>query len=434
MGKETIPEEFQVDVDTVLQAEAAELDAYERELFPDLFKEDEETPPAAASSDDELQIEDEAEESSEQEDDSEGEEGSEEQKLEVAAKQEKPPGETPKEEEEDELVKELKPSLNKHESAYEIKSGDETVKVARDAKWVVKASGQLQEVTTQDLIESYASKTENKRLADKNIQESRQNAADRQQVLGIIQEFAEKAKTDPPGAVAVLLGRAGLDPLVVTRAYRTKLMDQAKEYLALSPEQRQALELKEENEYYRRLNEARNSQAQEQEKETQLRTTVNQAIETYQMGDVQTFKETFVATKAYYEQLAAKDPEFEIPTITADVVGQFYRASQQFNLTREVLSEVNPNLLRNQQAIEQVLATVRKHNPPREKLLAAVKKIYGSESGASKEAQKAKPPSKPASQKPKASDKSRNGTKRDDPGLDIDATPDMSGDNWRKYL
>lgn len=430
MSDDKIPAEFATSLDTILSAESADMAALEAELFPVEGGSTEGDADESSNSSVLTADVDEALQEDEQKDEAEPQADDGEQKTETKSKETLQAAP----EEEDELVKELKPSLNKHESVYEIKSGADTLKIPREARWAVKASGEVREVSTEELIESYASRTENVKQAQQNAAEKQQTQAEKQVVLGIIHNFTNRTKQgDPVGAFSELLHTAGIEPLPVVRAFRNKLIEQAQEYIKLTPEQREVYELKEENEYNRKVSEIQKQKNEKDTENNRLMGEVNQVIKSYEIGDVQNFRRAFTQAKAWYEQQAVEDPGFEIPEITPQLVGEFYKATQQHNLLVSVIHEVDSKLLRNPEVVNKITETIKKHNPSKEKLLAAVKKIYGSDSGASKEAQKAG--GKKPAPKPKPTD-NRNGAKRDgsDPGLDIDATPDMSGDNWRKYL
>lgn len=332
--------------------------------------------------------------------------------------------------EKEKLKEALKPPAAK-KSAKATVDG-KPVDLSLDATFEQKVDGKVEKVALKDLLESYSSRTTNVRRHRELQRKENEVTAKERGVDTLVNTFAaevEKGNIIP--AISMLVERTGRDALLTIRTLREGIIKNAREYLEMSDEDRHKLHLAEEAEYYKNRVKQKDDQVATTQQMAALEKKIDAAIEKYQIPEGREgFKYWFEQTRNHVKQQISEgnlDPKTDVGP---DSVGQFYTAVQQARLLNSVVDEVNPKLREDTEAMDRIAKVIKTFNPSQEDLLDVVKEMYGSDAVDSQRAGKRKAPTV---LKPTRSSKSGSGRNADDddPGLDIDRTPNVA--DWQRH-
>lgn len=309
------------------------------------------------------------------------------------------------------------------------KKGEKEVDLEEDILIPTKVEGRFEEVPLKTLRESYSSKEHNHRQFRKLEQERRQFSEAREQFDGVITNFAKKAGSgEVVPAVMDLIQATGQDPLPIINNLREGLIEQAAELFQMSKEERMALYKQEGAEYYRKQRDSLLEQQRIQLQQQQLETQIAQTISNYGLPDRETFIEVVPKAEAYLREAKAKGQVAKEVALTPEMVGKYYQAERLRGNFVAIMTEVAPHIKEDTPQWAKFAQWAAQTKPTPDKIRVAAKKLFGSNGQASSTAKQGKPekPSKPAKKANRLEELASV-----DPGLDIDATPDLSGIDWR---
>jgi hypothetical protein len=165
------------------------------------------------------------------------------------------------EEEKVEEKKAVEEAIKKIHARY----NEEQLDIPAEAMFKHKVDGEEVEVGLQDLLNNYSGKVAYDKKFSELDKERNVYKEDLELVNKYIGEFGQKSKEDPIAAFEFLAQFAGADPLQFRRQLRDQMIQKYSPYLQMAEEERRVMDLKEENEYFRKLQESEaNKRAQQQ--------------------------------------------------------------------------------------------------------------------------------------------------------------------------
>jgi hypothetical protein len=309
------------------------------------------------------------------------------------------------------------------------KKGTEEIELEETLVIPTKVEGKFEEVTLADLRASYSSKEHNHRQFRKLEQERRGFVEAREQFDSVIQSFAQKTKAgEVVPAVMELIAATGEDPMPIINNIREGLIESAGALFEMTKEQRLSLYKQEAADYYYKQTARLREQQQAQEKQQVLEQAINQAISVYSIPDREAFLDTVPKAEMYLREAKAKGQVDKNIALTPEMVAKYYQAEKLRETFRGVMAEVAPTIREGSSEWDKFAQWVATNKPPREKIAAAAKKLFSSNGSAKAKATQGKT-EKPS--KPEKKAKRLEELASIDPGLDIDATPDLSNFNWQ---
>ena len=272
-------------------------------------------------------------------------------------------------------VEEIKKLLGKY--------GDDEMEIASETLFKHKVDGDDVDVSLQELLNNYSGKIS----YDKKFQEFSENKKDFDEykadydqdinlINGYINDFASKLKSnDALGALSYFAEFSGMEPHDFKRQLLDQLTPEIERRTLLTPEQHENERLVEKNEYLSRQQESEVIKRQEEQANDALWSEIRNLQEAHSISD-----ENF---EAAYQELADSDFDGQI---NPEAVAEYYVHSTAFVKSEEVLSEVNPDLVNDDNIVES-LQKVIVENPSFDNndLIDIVQEVYGN---AKKEASK----------------------------------------------
>lgn len=220
-----------------------------------------------------------------------------------------------------------------------------------EALHTVKVDGEESQVSLQDLKDNYAGK----QAWDQKFETlSKEREAHETQVTTFqenAKNFHELATTGKAQeALDLICELADLDRNQFVEAYVSQLAPTIAEYLELSPEQREQRALKQQADYYKGQAERIQTSQKEAQQRTQLETDTQAVMDKHGM-DLNRFEEL-------QKELIASGMENLVP----ETIGQYHDLVTQQDVALEVLKEINPELAKDQSALD-YLMSLQKNNP-----------------------------------------------------------------------
>lgn len=317
------------------------------------------------------------------------------------------------------------------------KAGDKDIEVPVDAKFDVKVDGEVKSVTTRELIDNYSSKQANYNFYQKVQQEKQQLERSAQQYDSVIDGFGKMVEEGRGlEAMAHLIEATGRDSLPIIRKLRETMATDAQTYINLSPEQKKLLAAEEELGLIKKREALKEQQTAAQKQGEALRAEVGRVVQTYGLSGEPEFIDWYRRAETY---VTTRKTRGEIPqdfNITPEWVGQYADAAKKTQMMYEVLDEVAPDVRQDAEQVEKIAKLVASVKPTKEELKMALQEIYGSQTRVDQavkdvneklreEKRASKPSVKPSRKTVVVEDD-------DDPGLDIDRTPNVK--DWRKFV
>ena len=176
---------------------------------------------------------------------------------------EKPAKESKDKEEKEDQKKETKESVKEkiakeksNAKLYKVKIGDKDVEVGADGKLSINVGGKDQEVTVQDLINSYHGSQEIHRRMTKIDLDRKSFESERKSFETVLSKINDLYRQDKPtDLLNFLVQEAGLDPDMYKLNLYEKLAPEIEEWNALTPEEKQYRKLQLENQALKRQQE-----------------------------------------------------------------------------------------------------------------------------------------------------------------------------------
>lgn len=175
------------------------------------------------------------------------------------------------------------------------KFGEDSLEIPTEALIPHKVDGEETEIPLQELLNNYSGKVAwDKRFSELD-KERKEYQTERSTVERYINDFAKLAQgNDKLAAMEYLAQFAGVNPLEFKKQLREQVLEKYSDYNNLSEVERKALDLEEENMYYKRTKESEQQQLVEQQSRQELQQQIEAIQETHQLTEddlVTAFKE-----------------------------------------------------------------------------------------------------------------------------------------------
>ena len=231
----------------------------------------------------------------------------------------------------------------------EAKFGDERYEIPQDAAIAVTIDGEEQEISLNDLRNNYSGKVAWDKKFNELGQEKRQFNEDRSLVEKYVSDFAKLAQEgDHIGAMEYLASLSGQNPLEFRKNLRDQIINDYKQMLEMNDEQKQAFEIKEENEFLKRQKESESQRSEEQQSLVELQNQIKDFQEAHQVND-----EELIAAYSELEKEYGDD-------LSLDTIQEYIQASRAYSKVESVLGESSESL---SEEILHDMATVVIQNP-----------------------------------------------------------------------
>lgn len=263
------------------------------------------------------------------------------------------------------------------------KFNDEEMEIAAETLFKHKVDGEDVDVSLQDLLNNYSGKVS----YDKKFQEFSESKKEFNEykdtydndinlINKYINNFATRLKEkDAMGALSYFAEFSGMEPHTFKRQLLEQLSPEIERMAQLNPEQIENERLAQENAYLQKQQESEEERRHQEQSQSELLNEIKQLQEAHNISDAD--------FQSAYQELV--DGEFD-GDITPGIVAEYYMHSAAFAKSEEVLSQINPDLIKNDEIVESLQKVVIE-NPSfdNDDLLEIVKEVYGS---AQKEASK----------------------------------------------
>lgn len=288
------------------------------------------------------------------------------------------------EEEPDEVKEEEKAAAPTRKKPFKITANGEDTKISPTATITVKSNGEVKAVPLAEVVDSYTSKEENtkkfyelrekeKTLSTQVQTITRQKDSEIHKLKSEVETFSntiqrlatEATKKDgsPLAVFGEILEGVGADPLAAIRSIRNDLIEQATEYLKMSPQERSLLDYKEEVEYLRSRQQREAAKLKQQREAEESNTSFSRLLEDTGIPD----KDTFDKAKAHLEDTLKKKA-------SNDEVAAWYRT---YVTGRRILDLANKNgisgLEKDTDSLSRLVKAVYAFEPTEDELLEAIK-------------------------------------------------------------
>ena len=287
--------------------------------------------------------------------------------VESEGKAEKVNAEKEEENTEAEEIKEIKKLLGKY--------GDDEMEIAAETLFKHKVDGEDVDVSLQDLLNNYSGKVS----YDKKFQEFSESKKefnsykevydkDIETINSYINNFSQKLKEkDALGALSYFAEFSGMEPHTFRRQLLEQITPEVDRLAQLSPEQLENEKLIQQNEYLENQRESEVNKRQEEQSRQELLNEIKNLQEAHNISD-----DSF---RSSYQELVEGGFDGEI---TPDIVAEYYVHSAAFTKSEEVLNQINPELVQNDQIVES-LQKVIVENPSFDDndLVDIVQEVYG---------------------------------------------------------
>ena len=221
----------------------------------------------------------------------------------------------------EEIVEEIK--------KLEARFGDERLEIPQDAVISVKIDGEEQEISLNDLKSNYSGKVAWDKKFNELGQEKKQFTEERSVIEKYINEFAELAqKGDNAGAMEYLASLSGQNPLEFRRSLRNQIIEEHKQMLQMDEGQKEAFEIKEENEFLKRQQESDAKRSEEQQSVQELQKQISEFQEAHEVSSEELL--------AAYDDL---QENFE-GEIGLDTIQEYVSASRAYKKTEEIIQPI----------------------------------------------------------------------------------------------
>ena len=275
--------------------------------------------------------------------------------------------ETEQDTEEEEQIEEIKKLIAKF--------GDEETELAANAIFNHKIDGEDVDVELQELLNNYSGKVSyEKKFQDLSGKKKEFEAfkneydSDIQDIYGVLNSFKDSMKqNDAMGALNHFAAFSGMKPYEFQETLINSLAPEVVRRAHLSEEQLRSEKLQAENQYLHQQKESEQVKFQEQQARQELQNEIKQIQEAHSISD-ESFNEA-------YQELAESDYAGEI---NPSAVAEYYIHSQAFSKAGNILTTVNPSLIKQEEIIDS-LQKVIVENPQFDDndLLELVTEVYG---------------------------------------------------------
>ncbi len=247
------------------------------------------------------------------------------------------------------------------------KAGDKAVPLSEDAKIEWKVDGKTETPTVKELLNNYAGKQSWERKFNEVANQRKQAVNDinefqavRQRHSALITDMHEKAaKGQVFEAVQSMIDMTGQGGKIDAREYvrnlRNALMKQAQELSALSPEQREIYETKEEQAYTKSRYEKVLAEREQEKNQRNYTERVNTAIQA--SGST---AEEYTKVRDYLLEHGPKNG-LKPQDLTPEYIRDNIRNVRDYRSAKEAIEAVDPNLMKNEKVWDHAVYLLRQN-------------------------------------------------------------------------
>lgn len=305
------------------------------------------------------------------------------------------------------------------------KAGEKVLELDPNTTFDVKVDGQIQTVSLAKMRDSYASSQATHKEYRKFENEKRTWQSQVQELNGVIDNFTKKVKEgEAIPAVMELISATGADALKTIHTIREAIIEGARELIEMTPEQRKIIYEREELEWIKQQNQKLiNAQMTVKQRQT-MEQKISSVMQEYQIPDRETFEETVMAVQQHAKKVAGGDVQ-----ITPELVGQYYQASVLKQHFEQAIVEEGLSIVEGSEDYNDLADAIAKMKPSKEKIREVLRKLYKTDGSSNRRTKpEVKSSVKSGGKKANRADKLADV----DPGLDIDATPNVT--DWKSVL
>ena len=259
-----------------------------------------------------------------------------------------------------------------------LQNGEDKSEIRMDAKVSMKIDGKDVEMTMQEVINAASgNEAVDKRFSELSTDKSQFQAerstfnVERDDLVNKISSFSDAVnKSDAVGAITALAVLSGSNPVELRNNFKNLLLEEAKAYIAMEPDQQKAFDKEQEIEYHRQESDSLRSQNEAQQSSQDLENSLLRFQAKNGVNDA--------ALVALFDEAEAKSVELN----SAEDFERFH--SEQLTHTRSstLLSSVDPSLSDDKEALSVVSDFINK-NPDMsdEDVKDIIKKTLGNDDG-----------------------------------------------------
>lgn len=218
---------------------------------------------------------------------------------------------------------------------YKFKQGDEELDIDPSTTVQVKINGKLENVAVKDLISEFSGMTDYKRkysALDVERKTFQNEVRELDSRVNKLHDLAVKEK-NPRLAIGYLAEMLGADPREVWQSLKSEISQALEASRRLSPAEQEALEAKEEAEYYKRKVADTAQEAKKSQELETLKSRVLSTQEKYGMSPTQ--------FKAAYDELVreATATGYKEDDLTPEMVGEYHQILQRNGELKSMVQE-----------------------------------------------------------------------------------------------
>jgi hypothetical protein len=255
------------------------------------------------------------------------------------------------------------------------KYGEEELEIAANAVFTHKVDGEEVDVELQELLNNYSGKVSyDKKFQEFSTQRKEFEAyktdydRDIEAITTYVNNFRQKMSSDKPlEALDYFAEFSGMKPHEFRRQLLNAMIPEVNRVSTMSAEQYRNEYLKAENQYLLRKQESENAIRSQEQAGKELLGEIKHVQEAHNIPE-----EDFLNA---FQELSESSYEGEM---TPQAVAEYYMHSQAFSKADSILSQVNPNLVKDEKVVES-FQNVIMENPDFDDndLLEIVQEVYG---------------------------------------------------------
>jgi hypothetical protein len=252
----------------------------------------------------------------------------------------------------------IKQSGTEKVKTLKVRSGDKDLELRTDTAFEVTIAGKKESVPLQDLLTNYSGKVDYSRKYsefDKDKKSFHAEKKDLEDSLNRLYDLATK-QSNPKAAIMHLAETMGADGHETWKALVQEIRKTFDASKDLTPEQIKARELEEENEYLRKKGADKAAAEKTKADEAHVSDRVT-AIREQHGIDEKTFFEIYNDLKD-----AVKQGQLKAEKLTPEFVGEYYAETKVLHDLGKMVSEVNPELPKKNEAVQE-LRKIMVQNP-----------------------------------------------------------------------
>lgn len=229
-----------------------------------------------------------------------------------------------------------------------LKNGDEEVNLRHDTVIPVKVDGKIMEVPVEELVKNFSGTKAVDERFKQYSQEKYKFDQDKREIESFINDVMAASKTDPVQGLLLAAQRIGLDPVQYRINLMEALSEQALQWHQMTDQDKALYKYQLENQQLKSTQEKYNQRTQQENEAKQLDLKVTEL-----QNKLGVSREEFA--KSYFTlETLQKNGQLKAE-ITPDLVANFISDQKKMSTAREILQEIDEDLLANSDAIESLV-------------------------------------------------------------------------------